>query len=664
MLRRRVTTGVGIGGRVAAGVGGDHGEAGGGPADDGSETPEIVLAREAPFRLGSLDVRPATLEVEAGGARATLEPRVMQVLVALARRRDAVLTREELNSACWGGRIVSEEALSRCILRLRRLAREMGGFEIETIPRVGYRLAESAGGAPASARKRPPVRRIVVVAMLAVVALIAGLGLVAFTRGNARDALESPRVEVGSFASQTPDPAAASLAAAVATEIMGVLHEGRVQAVSPRALSLYRPTYRIDGVVRSAGEDVFVRVRLRDASTGTALWSAEFARPKARSQTLASDAAWRVASVMATAISVQREEGERTDPVTLGLHLAVRDGMLSANPTAVRDTVARAPDFAWGRVAQSIYLLGRAAGAPPQEVEAYRRAAVAESEAAIRLNPGVPAYPVLADAMPTRAWAAREKLLRQGVRVARTPRSDSELALFLANAGRPREAFEIAWRLEPSTRYQIGHAVLLPCLTYLGGHGATGLKQAERVIRVRPHDQGARYGHLLLAAIAGSPGAANGVLADPLARPELRPEAAQAFAAFETARHSQRPRDVATAVSAVAAAAEARAIAPGHAVLLMAKLGADAAAMDLASAYAGDPRTLRLAVAAGTAFLFAPETAPLRADPRFVTVAERLGLTDYWRTSGRWPEFCEEEPRSVCAQIRGSSAAAIPAAAR
>lgn len=661
MLRRQVTTGVVSGGRVAAGAGGDGVEAGSGPAADGSGAAEIVLARQAPFRLGSLQVNPAQLEVQTAAERATLEPRVMQVLVALARGQGAVLTRDELNRACWGGRIVSEEALSRCILRLRRVAREMGGFEIETIPRVGYRLIATPTGAPV-ARRRVSARWVAGAALS--VALVVGLVSAIFLIGGDPHASANPSVEVAAFASQTPDPLTDSLAAAVSTEIMGVLHESRVQAASPRRLSFRPPTYRVDGVVRSAGEDVFVRVRLRDAATGTALWSAELAQPRVRSQTLASDAAWRVASVIATATSVQREELKPTDPVTLGLHLTVRDGMLSANPTAVRDTVARTPDFAWGRVAHSIYLLGRAAGAPPGDLEGYRRAAVAEAEAAIRLNPGVPAYPVLADALPTRAWAERERLLRQGVRVARTPRSDSELALFLANAGRPREAFEIAWRLEPSTRYQIGHAVLLPYLTYSGGHGAAALQQAERVRRIRPHDQGARYSLVVLAALTGPPGAVDTLLADPSARPEMRPEAVQAFAAFETARRTGRDEDVAAAVAAIAAAAEARTVLAGHAVLLMAKLGATDSALALAGAFASDPRTSRLAAAANTAFLFAPETAPLRADARFVAIVDQLGLSDYWRASGRWPDFCGDEPRSVCGRIRDGAAASTPAEVR
>lgn len=41
--------------------------------------------------------------------------------------------------------------------------------------------------------------------------------------------------------------------------------------------------------------------------------------------------------------------------------------------------------------------------------------------------------------------------------------------------------------------------------------------------------------------------------------------------------------------------------------------------------------------------LFRPEFAPVRADPRFMEVAARLGLVRYWQESGDWPDFCAGE---------------------
>jgi Flp pilus assembly protein TadD len=44
-----------------------------------------------------------------------------------------------------------------------------------------------------------------------------------------------------------------------------------------------------------------------------------------------------------------------------------------------------------------------------------------------------------------------------------------------------------------------------------------------------------------------------------------------------------------------------------------------------------------------TEALFRPAFAPVRADPRFMQVAARLGLVRYWRQTGYWPDFCGSE---------------------
>jgi len=110
--------------------------------------PRVDLAREPAFQLSAVHVRPATREVVGfAGLREVLEPRVMQVLVALARRRGEVVSRDELIDSCWSGQVVGDDAVSRCVASLRRLAALCGGLAIETIPRVGYRLDEVSGGA-------------------------------------------------------------------------------------------------------------------------------------------------------------------------------------------------------------------------------------------------------------------------------------------------------------------------------------------------------------------------------------------------------------------------------------------------------------------------------------------------------------------------------------
>src|SRR5688572_29123616 len=105
---------------------------------------QINLAETPDFDLGSLHVSPARRQVRMHGEDRELEPKVAQVLVALASARPGVVSRDRLIEQCWDGRIVGDDALNRCIVALRHLAKEFSPepFAIETVPRVGYSLVE------------------------------------------------------------------------------------------------------------------------------------------------------------------------------------------------------------------------------------------------------------------------------------------------------------------------------------------------------------------------------------------------------------------------------------------------------------------------------------------------------------------------------------------
>ncbi|WP_197018408.1 TIR domain-containing protein [Sphingomonas sp. URHD0057] len=52
----------------------------------------------------------------------------------------------------------------------------------------------------------------------------------------------------------------------------------------------------------------------------------------------------------------------------------------------------------------------------------------------------------------------------------------------------------------------------------------------------------------------------------------------------------------------------------------------------------------------GTEFITSPAAAPMRGDPRYLQLAQRVGLLAYWR-SGRLPDFCRKRPEPICAQL-------------
>ena len=122
----------------------------------------VDLAHAPDLMLGRLTVRPSVRQIiRDDGANEVLEPRVMQVLLALARADGAIVTRDELTRWCWDNRIVGEDAINRVISRLRRSAEGIGAgsFRIETITKVGYRLLDVSGRSATGQRESPTALR-------------------------------------------------------------------------------------------------------------------------------------------------------------------------------------------------------------------------------------------------------------------------------------------------------------------------------------------------------------------------------------------------------------------------------------------------------------------------------------------------------------------------
>lgn len=106
------------------------------------------LAALPDFTLGLAAVSPSSRTIVGPGGKTDVEPRVMQVLVALAGGVGQVVTRHALFDRCWGGVYVGDDSLNRAVGAVRKLATDIAGgsFEIETIPRTGYRLTGQVSG--------------------------------------------------------------------------------------------------------------------------------------------------------------------------------------------------------------------------------------------------------------------------------------------------------------------------------------------------------------------------------------------------------------------------------------------------------------------------------------------------------------------------------------
>jgi DNA-binding winged helix-turn-helix (wHTH) protein/Flp pilus assembly protein TadD len=85
-------------------------------------------------------------ELRAGCAAIDVEPQVFDLLEYLIRHRDRVVSRDELIESIWGGRIVSESALSTRINAVRSAIGDSGTQQrlIKTLPRRGVRFVGEA----------------------------------------------------------------------------------------------------------------------------------------------------------------------------------------------------------------------------------------------------------------------------------------------------------------------------------------------------------------------------------------------------------------------------------------------------------------------------------------------------------------------------------------
>ena len=94
------------------------------------------------FTAGEWEVQPLRGRIVGNSGPVHVEPKVMEVLVALARRPGEVIERNELLDDVWGPQGTSDEILTRCIKELRRALKDSRTEPayIETITKIGYRF--------------------------------------------------------------------------------------------------------------------------------------------------------------------------------------------------------------------------------------------------------------------------------------------------------------------------------------------------------------------------------------------------------------------------------------------------------------------------------------------------------------------------------------------
>ncbi len=106
------------------------------PARRVRETPVVTVV------FGEFVIDPARFELRRSGVRIPMEPQAFDVLAYLAAHPDRLVTKEELMDQIWGGRFVTESAVTSRIKQARRAVGDDGRSQrvIATVHSRGYRF--------------------------------------------------------------------------------------------------------------------------------------------------------------------------------------------------------------------------------------------------------------------------------------------------------------------------------------------------------------------------------------------------------------------------------------------------------------------------------------------------------------------------------------------
>lgn len=246
---------------------------------------------EAGFRLGRWRVRPRAgllLPPWPGREGRRVEPKAMQVLLALAHRPGEFQSKDELLNRVWGARPVTEDCLTGAVHALRQaLGDDPRAPEfIETRKNVGYRLV-------APVRLRAGVdRRWMSAAAMAAVMLVSGSLLV--FRNASTDGGQHETIAVAPFMNLSQSADQAYLAVAMTDTLiqelaqrpgLRVIARGSVLSADETPDSIQALADRVNaslvvtGSVQLLDQQLRVKARLVDPDTGVHLWARQYDRP-------------------------------------------------------------------------------------------------------------------------------------------------------------------------------------------------------------------------------------------------------------------------------------------------------------------------------------------------------------------------------------------------
>lgn len=262
------------------------------------ETP--VVPPQARLKVGDWILEPDLNQLSAGGATVKLEPKAMAVLLCLASRAGQVVTREALLSEAWPGVVVSDDALTQVIIKLRKALEDDPGRPayIHTVTKRGYRLVASVSLPGQERAISLPRGRRRFYGGVAGLALLLAMGVwwsatqhairPSPGAGPVADRAGLPTVAIQPFKALSKDDREIVLARGITADLLTDLSklpglsiigfsptDGRAGS---EASSYPEAGYLVSGTVQRIDDRLRVHVYLTEQKTGKQLWSERFDR--------------------------------------------------------------------------------------------------------------------------------------------------------------------------------------------------------------------------------------------------------------------------------------------------------------------------------------------------------------------------------------------------
>lgn len=434
------------------------------------------------YTFGPFVLDPRRWRLERDGQPVALQPLVLRTLHYLVRERGRVVPKDELITALWPGRVVTDDALTRCVKELRQALGDdgHGATFVRTVRRVGYAFAAEVRVVEHDAGHATQVRATL--AVLPLRPLVARARDEALELGIADDLIN----QLSGLRQVVVRPLAA------VRRYAGPQHDPLAAGAEQRA------DYVVEGSLHASGGRIAVSLRLLEVADGSARLAIRLDTSPAELPARLLETGRRIAEALAVELTPNiagRLAGHGSaQPQAWRSYLLGRLRAGRHTPDAdrlsierFREAVALDPGYAlaWSALADCCVSLGTL-GTGDGHFEAAR----AHAERALALQPDlVPALTCLGTVawLRDRDWAAAERHFQAALEAA-PHHADAQVAYadFCSHMGRHEQAIAAAGHaaaIDPNSAWV---QTLLAQALHMAGLHDEAVTQARQALALAP----------------------------------------------------------------------------------------------------------------------------------------------------------------------------------